>query len=650
MLSVPGFNAKENARMDIGPWIFMHHLWNSAGSQTSRDLQEDLFKKFREVGDLGFDYFLPQICSMLAIWEPERCPTLEQFFLEKCMNSIHSALKSFWYLHTMSEYASERVRKRCDNLRNDIETVVVNSKLPSRFYQNMPRPKVPCDMESLMFKQKIAEYFNSQIDLIVFFENLSDRLQEYSKEHRKKLLQKNLEHISKNLRSGLYFPLQHHSNERHLSLQCPIPEAGRIMNSKNKVPFMMTWEVNCSEKKCSDSRIPSLLSRNVNKPIAAAVSKPKPNVDIEKQLDRSDMHALSLESPRSQENRKKLVQKIEKEQAKEDKQVRTELLKLQTRESERVKKVEKSQSHHQRTNSKFERNQNWNPFKPSMAERAEEWRKQSLCAAHCKNWSIQTVLFKAGEDLRQEALAIQFMHLFNVIFKEESHSIRLHPFSIVPTGPYSGLVEFISDATTVTAIREKQGNLHTFWLNKFGPRDSPEYKKATKNFIETLVGYSLFCYILQVKDRHNGNIMILADGSIVHIDFGFIFTHSPGQNIGFESAPFKLTEEYIEIMGGETGDSDDWSLFQLLMIKGFVAIKKHMSKFILLTEIMLAAPEMECFVGGRQTVLSQLRERFCENMTQEDVIHHVCSLIEESVGNWRTEQYDNLQRITNNIQ
>jgi len=58
--------------------------------------------------------------------------------------------------------------------------------------------------------------------------------------------------------------------------------------------------------------------------------------------------------------------------------------------------------------------------------------------------------------------------------------------------------------------------------------------------MESLAGYSLFTYLMNVKDRHNGNLMIDSMGHIIHIDFGFVLTSSPG-GVAFESAPFKLT-------------------------------------------------------------------------------------------------------------
>jgi hypothetical protein len=50
----------------------------------------------------------------------------------------------------------------------------------------------------------------------------------------------------------------------------------------------------------------------------------------------------------------------------------------------------------------------------------------------------------------------------------------------------------------------------------------------------------------QLKDRHNGNLLLDDEGHIVHIDFSFMLSYSPG-GINFESAPFKLTRELLEV-------------------------------------------------------------------------------------------------------
>jgi len=84
---------------------------------------------------------------------------------------------------------------------------------------------------------------------------------------------------------------------------------------------------------------------------------------------------------------------------------------------------------------------------------------------------------------------------------------------------------------------DKPWSLNQFYRKHFYDR----FEEAQKNFVESLAGYSIFCYILNVKDRHNGNILIDRDGHIIHIDFGYFLSNAPG-GVSFESAPFKLTD------------------------------------------------------------------------------------------------------------
>ena len=61
-----------------------------------------------------------------------------------------------------------------------------------------------------------------------------------------------------------------------------------------------------------------------------------------------------------------------------------------------------------------------------------------------------------------------------------------------------------------------------------------------------IYSYCIVSYLVQVKDRHNGNILLDNEGHLIHIDYGFILSASP-KNLGFENSPFKLTPEFVDV-------------------------------------------------------------------------------------------------------
>ena len=125
---------------------------------------------------------------------------------------------------------------------------------------------------------------------------------------------------------------------------------------------------------------------------------------------------------------------------------------------------------------------------------------------------------------------------------------------------------------------------------------------------------------------------------MIHCDFGFMFSNSPGKNIGFESPAFKLTAEYVEVLGGER--SKFYSQYKQLMIKGFMALREQAEEIISFVEMsMVSGIDLPCF-RGRERVLIELRDRFKLDMTNAQCKTHIIGIIEEANDSWRTKLYD----------
>ncbi|KAH1027786.1 hypothetical protein HUJ05_001232, partial [Dendroctonus ponderosae] len=292
------------------------------------------------------------------------------------------------------------------------------------------------------------------------------------------------------------------------------------------------------------------------------------------------------------------------------------------------------------------------PEDPSAAVLKEPWQdketriRETSPYGHLSNWKLLSCIVKCGDDLRQELMAFQLLSVFQKIWEIEHVPLWIHPYRILVLSDDSGLIEPILNTVSLHQVKKHcQLSLLQYFKKEYGPETSEAFLTAQKNFVQSCAAYCLICYLIQVKDRHNGNILLKSDGHLIHIDFGFILSTSP-KNLGFEKSPFKLTPEFVEVMGGE--HSDMFEYFKILILQGLVAARKHHGMVINLVEIMRSSNQLPCFKSGAPTV-QNLRNRFHMNMTEEQLQLEVNRMVEGSIHSLSTKLYDGFQYFTNGI-
>jgi phosphatidylinositol 4-kinase len=227
--------------------------------------------------------------------------------------------------------------------------------------------------------------------------------------------------------------------------------------------------------------------------------------------------------------------------------------------------------------------------------------------------------------------------------------LYLKPYRIVCTGNSTGVVQVLPNTISIDGLKKTKGftTLNNYFKKTYG--NSPEkLTRAKHNFAASLAAYSLFSYILLIKDRHNGNLLIDSEGHILHIDFGFLLSIAPGGSFSLETAPFKLTEEMVELLGGL--NSPLFGEFVTAFTKGFIAIQASAENIVAAIQSLSINSSFPCF-AGKQTnlIIEKLRSRFRTELSASDLVKHCLDLITNSYGNYGTRQYDSFQWYSNGI-
>ncbi|GLI63286.1 hypothetical protein VaNZ11_006192 [Volvox africanus] len=257
-------------------------------------------------------------------------------------------------------------------------------------------------------------------------------------------------------------------------------------------------------------------------------------------------------------------------------------------------------------------------------------------------------IFKVGDDCRQDVLALQAITILRDAFQKAGLELYLRPYGCIPTGYGRGIIEVVPKTQSRAAMGElAERGLYEIFVSQFGPPNGDRFKAAQRNFITSEAGYAVASYLLQAKDRHNGNLLIDSEGHLVHIDFGFIMDISPGHNMGFESAAFKMSHEMTQLLDpGGKRNSESYMRFQEAVVRGYL-VARTVAEPIIASVALMAESGLPCFGYGKPLV--NLRKRFHLEMTDAQASAYMRMLISDSYDKWTTGFYDFIQNMQNRI-
>jgi len=256
-------------------------------------------------------------------------------------------------------------------------------------------------------------------------------------------------------------------------------------------------------------------------------------------------------------------------------------------------------------------------FKSSMAPIKVEFE--------CENGPY-SIMFKLGDDMRQDQLVVQLISLMDRLLKKENLDLKLTPYRVLATSNYNGMLELVKNCKNIADVLKDYDNDIKKFLRYHNPDPSGPYgikAEVLKNFVKSCAGYCVITYILGIGDRHLDNLLITYDGRLFHVDFGFILGRDPKPF----PPPMKLCSEMVEGMGGQ--NSPHYNEFKQYCCEAYNILRKSANLILNLFSLMIDA-NIQDINQGEKSVL-KVQEKFKLDLTDEEATLMFQALINDSV-------------------
>ena len=122
---------------------------------------------------------------------------------------------------------------------------------------------------------------------------------------------------------------------------------------------------------------------------------------------------------------------------------------------------------------------------------------------------------------------------------------------------------------------------------------------------------------------------------------------APGGMCSIERAPFKLTTEMVNVIGGRS--SSNFQYFVKIITEGAITLRRNAETVLTLVEVMSYQSTLPCFEGNLDYIISSLRDRLFLNVSEEALPARIETMVESAYNHYLTTTYDQFQVMTNGI-
>lgn len=238
------------------------------------------------------------------------------------------------------------------------------------------------------------------------------------------------------------------------------------------------------------------------------------------------------------------------------------------------------------------------------------------------------ILFKTGDDLRQDQLVIQIITLMDDLLQKENLDLKLSPYKILATSTSAGLSQFVHSMTFQGISSKYRTNPALAYLRQNNPDSQGPLglrKETLDTFVKSCAGYCVITYILGVGDRHLDNLLLAPDGHFFHADFGYI--------LGRDPKPFapamKLSKEMVDCMGGS--GSEHYRQFKQYCFLAYSALRKNSNLILNLFSLMVDANITDIRMEPDKAAL-KVQERFHLELSEDEAIRQLERIMDDNLN------------------